>query len=256
MKITLFVGLLALLMVGAGFSDTSAVPPLINYQGTLTDESGAPVNGTRKLEFSIYDAPIGGNRVWGPQIFASVPVIQGRFNVILGSTDSHGKLITDAMDGADRYLSMMVGGEVFADRQRLLSSPFALQAENARYADQATNADHAEHCLLADNATASDTTRSLPEADYDSGWFYVTHSNRYEKEHSLGVLPSLAVIWGAEDARGSKMHLIDAANSRIYGHGGCRLLDISNSHYTLLTEMWRPVDTDSGNGYVKVLMWK
>ncbi|MCP4105262.1 MAG: hypothetical protein GY749_06960, partial [Desulfobacteraceae bacterium] len=81
----------------------SSVPPLINYQGMLADANGNPMTGTKKLTFNIYDAAVGGNVVWGPQIFDSVPLINGRFNVILGTTDNNGKLITDAFGAKDRY---------------------------------------------------------------------------------------------------------------------------------------------------------
>ena len=62
-----------------------SVPQLINYQGIL--KTTQPLT-TIKLEFNIYNAATGGTKVWGPQIFNNVPVVQGKFNVILGSTDT------------------------------------------------------------------------------------------------------------------------------------------------------------------------
>lgn len=128
--------LLACVAVGAARADT-AVPPLVNYQGTLTDESGAAIpDGMKKLEFNLYDAALAGNLVWGPQVFDNVPVVGGRFNVILGTTDSQGRSVTDAFGASERYLSFKVGNagadlsgvKELAPRQRILSAPFALRA--------------------------------------------------------------------------------------------------------------------------------
>jgi len=116
----------------------TSVPPLINYQGMLTDANGNPLSGTKKLTFNIYDAAAGGNVVWGPQVFESVPMINGRFNVILGTTDNNGKLITDAFGSKDRYLGIKVdSNSEIAPRQQILSTPFAVRAEHAAKADNA-----------------------------------------------------------------------------------------------------------------------
>ncbi|MCP4105252.1 MAG: hypothetical protein GY749_06910 [Desulfobacteraceae bacterium] len=110
----------------------TSVPPLINYQGMLADANGNPMIGTKKLTFNIYDAAIGGNLVWGPQVFDSVPLINGRFNVILGTTDNNGKLIIDAFDAKERYLGITVdSNSEISPRQQILSAPYAIQAVNA-----------------------------------------------------------------------------------------------------------------------------
>ena len=117
----------------------SAVPPLINYQGMLTDADGKPLAGAKKLEFNLYDKPIDGTLIWGPQTFDNVYLGNGRFNVILGTTDAAGRGIVTAFNASNRYLSMKVG-EPGADlagvkelvpRQQLLSAPYAIQAEYA-----------------------------------------------------------------------------------------------------------------------------
>ena len=89
----------------------TSVPPLINYQGRLTDAEGKGLTGTRKIEFNIYDAATGGNLIWGSQVFNSVPLINGMFNVILGSTNTAGRLITDAFNAKERYIGVTVDGK-------------------------------------------------------------------------------------------------------------------------------------------------
>ena len=116
--------------------DTS-VPPLINYQGRLTDAEGKGLAGTRKIEFNIYDAATGGTKIWGPQVFNSVPLINGMFNVIIGSTDTEGRLITDAFSAKERYIGVTVEGKAILPRQQVLSAPFAVKAENAYNAAKA-----------------------------------------------------------------------------------------------------------------------
>ncbi len=111
-----------------------SVPPLINYQGKLTGTDGNPLTGTKKLVFNIYDAVGGGTVMWGPQTFDTVPLIEGRFNVILGTTDAGGRSIANAFDAANRYLGITVDGAEIAPRQQILSAPFAVQADNARNA--------------------------------------------------------------------------------------------------------------------------
>ena len=76
-------------------AQANSIPQLVNYQGKLTDPGGAPIHGTKTIEFSIYDAATNGSLVWGPQIFSQVPIEQGYFNVIL-SQDTGGKHIGDA----------------------------------------------------------------------------------------------------------------------------------------------------------------
>jgi len=131
---------LIIVLVLAGAQATLAdppVPPLVNYQGTLTDENGAAIpDSMKKLEFNVYDAALGGNRVWGPQTFDVVPIINGRFNVILGTTDSAGRSIADAFGVGPRYLGFkaaaaaadLSGVAEISPRQQVLSAPFALRA--------------------------------------------------------------------------------------------------------------------------------
>ena len=120
------------------------VPPLINYQGTLANEDGILIaeNGVERhrLSFRIYATADATEPVWGPQTFDDVLVVDGRFNVILGSTDVSGTAITDAFDGSERYLGIKVDDDAeIAPRQRILSAPYALHAASAVQAEYATH---------------------------------------------------------------------------------------------------------------------
>ena len=123
-------------------SETTPIPQLINYQGMLTNAEGQPLETKEyKLSISIFNKPTGGEAVWGPQIFdgrygdghgAKVPVVRGRFNVILGEKDINGRIITDAFKTKDAYLEIKVENNMpLSPRQQVLSVPFAVNSENA-----------------------------------------------------------------------------------------------------------------------------
>ena len=108
------------------------VPPLINYQGMLTESDGTPLTGTHKLEFNIYNNHTDGDLIWGPQIFDNVTLFEGKFNVILGTTDNSGRSVLSAFTGSDRYLGIKVNSEVeIKPRQRILSAPYSITTRNA-----------------------------------------------------------------------------------------------------------------------------
>ncbi len=65
------------------------IPKTINYQGMLTDDLGDPVTDTLDLEFGIYTQEAGGTPEW-TETQTQVPIIDGLFNVILGSVDPNG----------------------------------------------------------------------------------------------------------------------------------------------------------------------
>jgi hypothetical protein len=95
----------------------------VNYQGRLADNAGTPLDGTYGMEFALYDAPTGGNLVWGPESHSAVPVSDGLFSVGLGSQTSGG-IPTSVWDG-DIYLEVTVGGETLEPRELIRSVPIA-----------------------------------------------------------------------------------------------------------------------------------
>lgn len=60
------------------------IPKMINYQGMLTDDSGNPITDTLDMEFRIYNSETNGNLKWS-ETQSQVPIIDGLFNVMLGS---------------------------------------------------------------------------------------------------------------------------------------------------------------------------
>lgn len=131
---------------GAWVATAQSVPPLINYQGQLTDANGAPLpTADYTLTFSLYAVASGGSPVWGPQVFdgasaaghgPKIPVVQGYFNVMLGPTDTAARSLVNAFAASPRYLEIKVGSNQAIDpRQQILSTPFAIAADRARIAE-------------------------------------------------------------------------------------------------------------------------
>ena len=118
--------------------NAEAAPEFLNYQGTLTDNAGQPLpNGPHQLVFNIYDtAQPGGveQHVWGP-FAAQAEIVQGRFNVVLGPSDTAAepRSLKEAFQGdGDRFIEITVGGGApILPRQQFLSTPYAVSAHHA-----------------------------------------------------------------------------------------------------------------------------
>jgi len=120
-----------------------SVPPLVNYQGRLANSDGSPFpTADYSLTVRLYDTSIGGQMIWGPQVFngtnglaghgAKVSVVQGYFNLLLGPEDTNGAPLADAFNGAARYVEVTVSNRSsILPRQQILTTPFAFHAGTA-----------------------------------------------------------------------------------------------------------------------------
>ena len=180
-----------IVLMSITFSFADSVLPLINYQGTLKE----PITGTKKLEFNIFDSKTGGNKIWGPQIFDNTPVINGNFNVILGSTDINGKSILSAFTSSSRFIGLKVDDVEIAQRQQVLSVPNSF---NARYADRA---DEALHAVNADKANISNHSLTSDNANFSknsSNAIYATRAGKADIEVDPTVPEYIknGITWG------------------------------------------------------------
>jgi hypothetical protein len=106
-------------------SSWAQIPQLVNYQGLLADSTGTPVNGSLSMLFSVYDDSTGGIPVW-TETHSSVSVVEGRFNVLLGSVNPLGD---STFDESDRYLGLAVNGDPeMQPRARISSTPYTYNA--------------------------------------------------------------------------------------------------------------------------------
>lgn len=119
-------------MVNSAIAD---VPPLMSYQGKLTDATGAPVSdGDYCMEFKIYDSATDGNVLWS-ETQDPVPVTNGLFSLLLGSVSP----IPDTVFcQPDRWLAVNICGEPeMVPRRRITSVGYAFKADKAQTADTA-----------------------------------------------------------------------------------------------------------------------
>ena len=196
------------------------IPAAINYQGKLTNPSdGRPVaSGVYHVEFRVWGHPTstdGSYAEWGRSFPVHV-VTNGLFNVLI--TDDGGELtspapltndLRQAFQGADRYLGLKItqgpSGSISAPeispRQRLVSAPFAMHAQNSTEAYHAELADDAEHNFgIPGTLVVSGSTTLHGAADLHSLHVY---SGGTQMDSGLNVEGNLSV----------------ASPSTISGHG-------------------------------------
>jgi hypothetical protein len=99
------------------------IPRLINYQGMLTHDSGDPLTDTLDLEFGIYSQETGGTPEWS-ETQTQVPIIDGLFNVILGSVDPN----SVDLDFSESYWLEVVVEDDTMPRLRFTSVGYAYRA--------------------------------------------------------------------------------------------------------------------------------
>ncbi len=92
-----------------------------SYQGRLKQD-GQALTGTVDLEFSLYDAPTGGNLL-GTQALPGVAVADGLFSVTLNTGGEFG---SSAFNGEKRWLEISVNTTVLEPRQELTAAPYAM----------------------------------------------------------------------------------------------------------------------------------
>ncbi len=107
--------------LGVGAASGGPLGTGFTYQGVLR-LSGAPVNGTANMVFSVYDAAAGGSLV-GTQTMNGVAISSGVFTVQL---NAGGELGASVFTGQDRWLEVTVNGQILTPRQKLTAAPYAL----------------------------------------------------------------------------------------------------------------------------------
>ncbi|MCU0780989.1 MAG: tail fiber protein [Akkermansiaceae bacterium] len=131
------------LIAAVSFLVPASVEAQINYQGILTDATGAPLpDGPTTVSFSLWDAATAGTKLWGDYVLDGAAdighgpradVVNGRFNVIIGPLDEHNASLTAAMDtDATLFLQIQVGANPITPRQAILATPRALMADKVR----------------------------------------------------------------------------------------------------------------------------
>jgi len=149
---------LAWFYVGVGPA-TAQVPYDMSYQGRLTDAVGAPLTGLVNLQMRIYDVVAGGSALYVEDHTNVIVDDVGAFSVRLGAGSTLlGTFDTTLFAGVNRYLEVVVNGEILTPRLIIGSVPYAMHADNASSAQAAADGAQAtadaNTAGIAANATA------------------------------------------------------------------------------------------------------
>jgi hypothetical protein len=109
---------------------TSAVPPMVNFRGTLVDGHSKPLSTVVGVTFSLYKDSEGGAPLW-VETQNVQPDKSGHYKVMLGSSTSQGLPPALFASGEARWLGVHVQGQEEQARTLLLSVPYALKALDA-----------------------------------------------------------------------------------------------------------------------------
>jgi len=205
-----------LLVLTFGFISTvvalaQTVPSLMNYQGRLTDESGAPLsNGTYRLAFRLYTNTIpvvGEPLIWGREYDASL--IGGVFNVVLGAgggwTVTEPTAVNDlafAFTEPSRFLELKVVSDaanatvnrIIRPRQQLLSSPYTFMSwTSARLVQEFQEALNPPGTIVAFGGT------NIP-----GGWLLCDGSPRFVTNYPK-LFAAIQTAWGTGYTNGVKI---------------------------------------------------
>ncbi|MBA7517878.1 hypothetical protein ES705_09934 [subsurface metagenome] len=99
----------------------SAVPCKINYQGRLIKDN-VPVDGTKKMVFSIYPDAVGGSPIWTSGE-VDVTVHNGLFRYVLDLSS-----IDNWTAGETLYLEVKIETDILTPREELYAYPYAINS--------------------------------------------------------------------------------------------------------------------------------
>jgi len=208
------------------------IPHLINYQGKLTDPSGAPVSdGTHSITFRIYDAETAGSLLW--EETQSVTTQKGIFSVMLGGVTN-----LDLAFDKPYFLEIKVGTEVMSPRQQIASAGYAYRADKASNSD-AVDSIHASALPEANKLLSLDAQAKLPASAlkvYDSGWFGPINNGNYrDLNHNLGTTKAIFRLYSSKSADGSNPQTQDLLEGGVGDAKGAVIKNITATGYRVQT---------------------
>jgi hypothetical protein len=110
--------------------NTSALPRLVRFGGTVKDVNGNPLTGVVGVTFALYSEETGGTSLWLETQNVTADS-KGHFVALLGSTKPEG-LPTDVFTTEQaHWVGVQVSGQAEQPRVLLVSTPYALKAGDA-----------------------------------------------------------------------------------------------------------------------------
>jgi hypothetical protein len=115
----------------SGAASAVAVPRVVQFSGTLTDEENRPLKETVGVTFALYAQQTGGSALW-LETQNVTPDEKGNYTVLVGAASAHGLPIEMFASGEARWLGIQVEQRAEQPRVLLVSVPYALKAGDAQ----------------------------------------------------------------------------------------------------------------------------
>ena len=117
--------------IGSTNAVNEIVPPMVSFNGMLTDINAKPFTGVVGVMFSLYKEQQGGVPLWTEMQNVRADKT-GHYAVMLGSTSAHGLPADLFVSGEARWLAVQPEGQPNSREFVLLSVPYALKAGDAQ----------------------------------------------------------------------------------------------------------------------------
>src|SRR5579871_3591474 len=116
--------------IGSTRAENGIVPPMVSFNGILTDVNAKPLTGVVGVMFSLYKDAQGGVPLWMETQNVQADKT-GHYAVMLGSASRNGLPADLFVSGEARWLAVQPEGQAEQSRIILLSVPYALKAGDA-----------------------------------------------------------------------------------------------------------------------------
>jgi len=224
------------------------IPQKMNYQGQLTDSSGVPITGSRSMVFSIYDVATAGAVLW-TETQGSVSVINGVFNVVLGSNN--------AMDIPFRkayWLSINVAGDgEMTPRHLLTNAAYAMASRKIVYQEVLTVAhDGGDTCtvsaaidMLLGQGPFTGAGALVPAPSINTQWVINVQAGTYNETSPLNIPDWVTVRgqgWDATELRINQVNMSARTGAALEalmitsGAEGNPVVNLNNAVYCYVRE--------------------
>jgi hypothetical protein len=204
-------------------------PQDVTYQGRLLDSAGVPLLGPVDIEIGIWDAPAAGTRLYY-EIHQNVTLTDGIFSILLGTGQlPSGTFDADLFAVENRYIEVLVDGELLEPRPPFSSVAYALQsgasgtASYAATAGDADTVDGSHAASLDQSAHVSDTGNphdvTAAQVGAASSSDLTSHESNVSAHHArYGDSEAVAAIKAA-DGPGSGLNadLLDGQHATAFG---------------------------------------
>ena len=130
---TKLIGSVVIGLLVLSFSATAETPSLITFQGRLLDDAGQPLSTNVNAELYIYTVESGGSPEYDEYI-GDVAVQDGMYSFAFGTNRT---ALLNVLTNNACWVELVINSEPLSPRQRLLSMPYAMNADTLDGMDSA-----------------------------------------------------------------------------------------------------------------------